>query len=295
MAGWSFTPGLLKREKYTEMEKKAIGVIVPELKHPFFAEILDGIETVAFESGYALHVGQSKEDVKQEAVAIEQLIKSGIEGLLISIAQNSEDGKHFSALIPDKTPLVFFDRACKECRSSRVVVDDFEGAFKATEHLILSGYNPIAHLAGPRHLQCAINRLEGYKKALNEYDYPFEKEMVVYGDMDEASGIKGLKKLLNLKRRPEAVFAVNDPVAVGALKTIREAGLNIQDDIGLVGFSDNPMAALLHPPLTTVAQPRYEIGKRAAELLIERIENPDVNQSAKEVVLKTQLVIRQST
>lgn len=272
-----------------------IGVIVPELRHPFFAEILDGIEVIAFEKGYSLLVSQSREDQAREAQVVHHFLSRKIDGLLVSISQYTRDEKHFQSVIDQKIPLVFFDRACTTLPCSRVVVDDFEGAFKATEHLILSGYNPISHLAGPETLQIAKNRFEGYRAALKKYDFPVSKDMVVACGMDEQSGIKGTRQLLKRKKRPEAIFAVNDPVAVGALKEIKNAGLDFPDDIALVGFSDNPMAAVLEPPLTTVAQPRFEIGKRAAEMLIDQIENSQENLVPVEVVLKTKLIIRQSS
>ena len=274
------------------MKNNTIGVIVPELKHTFFAAILDGIEEIAFQHGYTIKVGQSKEDPKREIAEIKTLLSSGIEGLLISISQHTENSSHFRQIINRSIPLVFFDRVCQGLKASYVTVDDFEGAFKATEHLILSGYKRIAHLAGPQFIPNMKNRLNGYKAALEKYQMTFDQEIIVYGYLDEDSGHKGMKALLLLKKKPDAIFAVNDPVAIGALNQIKKASLNIRDDIGLVGFSDNPIAALLDPPLTTVAQPRYEIGITAAEILFEHING---KSELIEKVLKTKLIIRQSS
>lgn len=272
--------------------KQTIGVIVPELKHPFFAAILDGIEDIAFQQGYSIKVGQSKENAIREAEEIEALISGGIDGLLISVSQQTKKTDHFKKVIEASIPLVFFDRFCNNLNASRVIVDDFDAAFKATEYLILSGYKQIAHIAGPQFILTMKNRYEGYLAALNKYEMPFNKDLVMFGELNEDSGADRMKSLLKLKERPDAVFAVNDPVAVGALFQIKKAGLQIVNDVAMVGFSDNPIAALLDPPLTTVAQPCYEIGQSATKLLIEHIHG---RQDIVEKILKTKLIIRQSS
>ena len=274
---------------------KSIGVIVPEIKHTFFAAILDGIEDVAFQKGYALKIGQSKEDLKREEQEIEALLDSGIDGLLVSVSQNTKSCHHLKKVIDRSVPLVLFDRVCSGIDVSTIVVDDFEGAFKATEHLILHGYERIAHLAGPQHILGCKNRFDGYRAALGKYDMPFREDFVIQGDLAENAGKEGLRNLLSLKNKPDAVFAINDPVAIGALLEIKREGFHIREDIGLIGFSDNPVTALMDPPLTTVAEPRYEIGKVAAEILIDQINHNGKKYKPVERVLKTKLIVRQSS
>ena len=172
--------------------------------------------------------------------------------------------------------LFFFDRVNNEIEASRVVVDDYRGAFDLVMHLIQSGYRRIAHLAGPKNLSIS-------------------KFRVIYGGLDDTDGIVGFQKLLNLKPLPDAVFAVNDPVATGAFMTIKEHGLKIPTDIALAGFSNTLMTSLLDPPLTTVEQPSYEIGKTAAKLLMEQINSNDEKFIPKFKVLKTHLIVRGST
>ncbi|MBN1780793.1 substrate-binding domain-containing protein [bacterium] len=275
--------------------QKCIGVVVPELKHAFFAAVLDGIQNAASEAGYFVCVSQSREDVLREKQEIASLLSFGVSGLLVSIAQNTKDPDHFQQVLDKSVPLVFFDRVFHDLNASRVVVDDHDGAYKATEHLILSGYKKIAHIAGPQYNINMKRRFEGYKAALAAYDMPFRQDLIVFGALDEVSGTTGMQTLLGRPDRPDAVFAVNDPVAIGALFQIRKAGLHIHDDVALVGFSDNPVAALIDPPLTTVAQPRYEIGKTAAELLISQIGQGQGTFTPVEKVLKTRLIIRQSS
>ena len=272
-----------------------IGVIVPEIKYHFFSSVISGIEDVAYESGYIIMVCQSNESYERENINVRTLVSNRIAGLLISISQTTKNDEHFRILQRQGIPFVFFDRVCKNIETSKVVVDDHDGAFRAVEHLILSGYKKIAHLAGPRSISISQDRFQGYLSALKKYNIPFEDELVVYGGFNEEDGIMGFQRLLQLDKKPDAIFAVNDPVAIGAFMQIKECGFKIPDDFALVGFSDNPVASLIDPPLTTVAQPKYKIGRIAATLLLEQIENTTDQYKPKVEVLKTQLIIRKST
>ena len=272
-----------------------IGVIVPEIRHHFFSSVISGIEDVGYEAGFTIIVCQSNEDSKREEINIRALLSNRVAGLLISISQTTENDESFFMLQRRNIPFVFFDRVLKNFKTSKVIVDDFDGAFKAVEHLILSGYKRIAHLAGPQYISISNDRLQGYLFALQKYNIPFENELVIYGGFNEEDGIIGLQKLLRLNKLPDAIFAVNDPVAIGTFIQIKENGLKIPDDIALIGFSNNPIASLIDPPLTTIAQPMYEIGQTAAKLLIEQIENSKEPFEPKIEILKTQLIIRKST
>lgn len=271
-----------------------IGVIVPEIKHNFFSAAISGIEEVAYRAGYAIIVSQSNESYDRECVNVRALISNRVAGLLISISQTTEISDHFKLLERQGIPFVFFDRVCEDIEASKVVVDDFHGAFKAVEHLINSGYKRIAHIAGPKHLSISQCRLNGYLSALNKYKIQYNENYVVHGGLNEEDGIKGFQKLLKLDKLPDALFAVNDPVAIGAFEKIKEHGLKIPGDIALVGFSNNPITALIEPPLTTVSQPAYEVGKRAAKLLMEQIKSGE-NFIPRKEVLRTELIIRDST
>lgn len=271
-----------------------IGVIVPEIKHNFFSAAISGIEEVAYRAGYAIIVSQSNESYDRECVNVRALISNRVAGLLISISQTTEISDHFKLLERQGIPFVFFDRVCEDIEASKVVVDDFHGAFKAVEHLINSGYKRIAHLAGPTHLSISQQRYNGYLSALNKYKIQYNENYVVHGGLNEEDGIKGFQKLLKLDQLPDALFAVNDPVAIGAFEKIKEHGLKIPGDIALVGFSNNPITRLVEPSLTTVSQPAYKVGKVAAELLIEQIKSGE-NFIPRKEVLKTELIIRNST
>lgn len=271
-----------------------IGVIVPEIKNNFFSAAISGIEEIAYGTGYAIIVSQSNESYERECVNIKALISNRIAGLLISISLSTTRDEQFKLLERQNIPFVFFDRVLEDYEASKVVVDDFNGAFKAVEYLIKSGYHRIAHLAGPKHLSVSQYRLNGYLAALRKHNIVHDENLVVTGGLDEEDGYKGFSKLLELNQLPDAVFAANDPVAIGAFQKIREQGLKIPKDIALLGFCNNPICQLVEPKISTVNQPAYQVGKRAAELLLEKINSPDDFIPRKEV-LKTELIVRDST
>jgi DNA-binding LacI/PurR family transcriptional regulator len=274
---------------------KTIGVIVPEIKQPFFASVINGIEELAYSAGYTIIVCQSNETYDREVLYTRTLVSHRVAGLLVSLSQTTQNLDHFKALQRRGVPIVFFDRVNDDIEASKVVVDDYNGAFAAVDHLIKSGYKRIAHLAGPKNLSISKYRLKGYKDALKLGNRPYNEELVVYGGLDDTDGVVGFQKLLSLEILPDAVFAVNDPVATGAFLTIKEHGLKIPDDIALVGFSNTNVSSLLDPPLTTVEQPTYEIGKTAVQLLLAQINNNEKNFVPQFEVLKTHLIIRGST
>jgi len=274
---------------------KSIGVIVPEIKQPFFASVINGIEEVAYAAGYTIIVCQSNETFEREVLYTRTLLSHRVAGLLVSLSQTTKNLDHFKILQQRGVSIVFFDRVSDAMEASKVVVDDYNGAFAVVEHLVEAGYKRIAHLAGPKNLSISQYRLKGYRDALKQHNLPYDEELIVYGGLDDTDGVVGFQKLLNLKTMPDAVFAVNDPVATGAFVSIKELGLKIPDDIGLAGFSNTNVSSLLDPPLTTVEQPSFEIGKTAAHLLIEQIMNADKNFVPKSIVLKTHLIVRGST
>jgi DNA-binding LacI/PurR family transcriptional regulator len=274
---------------------KTIGVIVPEIKQPFFASVINGIEEFTYEAGYTIIVCQSNETYDREVVYTRSLVSHRVAGLLVSLSQKTKNFDHFKVLQRRNIPMVFFDRVSNAINASKVVVDDYNGAYEVVDYLIRSGYRRIAHLAGPKNLSICKLRLKGYKDALKNENLPFNKDLVVYGGLDDTDGVAGFQKLLNLNTLPDAVFAVNDPVAAGAFITIKENGLKIPDDVALAGFSNTNLTSLLDPPLTTVEQPSYEIGKTAAQLLMEQIKSDNETFVPEVKVLKTRLIIRGST
>lgn len=272
-----------------------IGVIVPVIKHNFFSNAISGIEEVAYKNGYAIIVSQSHEDYQREEMNIKALISNRVDGLLISISQTTENVEPFRLLQRRQVPFVFFDRVIENINASLAMVDDFDGAFRAVEHLIQKGYRRIAHLAGHQSLRISEYRYNGYLTALRKHNIPVDHSLIVTCGLDEEGGKEGFRQLAKTGDLPDAIFAVNDPVALGAFEEIKKRGLRIPQDVALVGFSNNPISALINPPLTTVDQPAYELGKSAAELLLDQINSEESIFTPRKVVLKTKLIVREST
>ena len=289
-----YSPNSIARSLKSNISN-VIGVIVPEIEHDFFASAISGIEEVAYHSGYTILVCQSNESFEREIVNTNALMNQRVAGLIVSISQSTKNGNHFQELIDRGIPIVFFDRICNDVSANKVVIDDAKSAFNAVTHLISRGKKNIAHLAGPKELEICRQRLQGYKNALKKAKLPISNKMICYGGLHEADGYNSMDNLLKNKIVPDAIFAVNDPVAIGAYQRIKEAGLKIPKDIAIVGFSNNRITSLVDPPMTTVNQPSFDMGKKSAEVLIELIENNDDKNSNKTIVLDTELIIRSST
>lgn len=286
----TFAQNLKKKHSNT------IGVIVPQVKHVFFAEIMSGITDVAYRAGYNVIISQSNEDQEREIINTQAMMAQRVAGLLMSLSSTTATCEHLNALQRRGMPLVCFDRVNEDFPGGKVIVDDYHGAFQAVQHLIDRRYSRIAHLAGPQNLSIGHQRFLGYKDALEKNGRKYDESLVVFGGLNEEDGGTGFDQLLRqTEKRPYAIFAVTDPVALGAFLKIKESGLRIPDDMALVGFSDNPIDSMIDPPLTTVRQPAYEIGETATRLLIDQIENPDTTDKNKTIVLKTTLIIRKSS
>ncbi len=273
-----------------------IGVVVPDIANPFFGIVIAGIEDVAFAQGYHVVIYQSHDNYEREVLNVKHIYNRRKDGLLISVASNTKDYSHFRNLHERGFPIVFFDRICEEIDTHKVMVDDFEGAYKATEHLIQQGCQRIAHVAGPSHLLISRRRLNGYRAALLDYGQTISDELIVYSEYKTQQALEVTKRLLtDFSARPDGIFASSDNIAIGCHAGIMSLGLMMPSDIALVGFSDLPMAALLNPPLSSVAQPAFEMGRSAAELLINLIKNPNEGMVPITNVLKTTLIERKSS
>lgn len=282
-----------------QSKTNTLGVIIPELVHFFFSTVISGIEDVAYSAGYNVIITQSNESLQREKTDIKALFNSRVDGMLISISRETNSFDHIEGILAKGVPMVFFDRVYENANSSTVIVDDLSGAKEATQHLISQGCKRIAHLEGPPNLGITKQRLEGYVQALNEAGLPVEKELIVscpQGSIEE--GKAATEQLLKLPNRPDAIFATNDPAAMGAMQAIKAAGLKIPDDVAVVGFSNWVFSGLLDPSLTSVDQPGFEMGQEAAKLLIRQIEvkSKDNEEPIPETkILKTKLIVRDSS
>lgn len=282
-----------------QSKTNTIGVIIPEIVHFFFSTVISGIEDVAYSAGYNVILAQSNESLEREKTDLKALFNSRVDGMLMSISRETTTFDHIESILAKGVPIVFFDRVYESAHLSKVVVDDFEGAKEATLHLIEQGCKRIAHLEGPPNLVISTQRLEGYMEALKENKMPIHKELIVpcpFGSI--AEGKAATEKLLAMKNPPDAIFASNDPAAMGSMQAIKQKGLNIPNDVAIIGFSNWLFSSMMDPPLSSVDQPGFQMGQEAARLLIRHIEvkEKDEQEIQPEVrVLKTHLIVRESS
>ncbi len=271
-----------------------LGVVIPDLMHSFFVEIVAGLETVASARGYGLLLCSSNEDPAKERAEIDLLRQRQVDGIILASVNASGNTDLLQRLGPLGIGLVMIDRDDHPVvKCDRVVTDDVEVGRLATSHLIEQGRKAIAHITGPR-ITHAKRRADGYKAALKEHGVRTRAEWVVRGGFMEADGYRAMKKLLAVTPRIDAVFAANDPSAIGTMKAIWDAGLRVPEDIAVVGAGDIALGDLLRVPLTTVSWSRDEQGKQAAKLLLDRI-GPQPSDRFRSVVIPPQLIVRRSS
>lgn len=274
-------------------KNNTIGVIIPEIVHYFFSSVLAGIEEVSDEEGYNVIVCQSGENYDKEVRNAGALISSRVSGVLASLSKNTTNYDHFQEIVDSDIPLVFFDRICIGILTDKVVVDDYAGAFAATEYLIKTGCRRIAFFSSPPHLEISKNRKNGYKDALRKYKIEVDEELIRICDTrDEAINIT--PEFLTRDDRPDAFFAINDQCAAGILYAVKRSGLNVPEDISIFGFSDGEFALASDPMLSTVEQHGFEMGVHAARLLISKIKGETQGKYTNKII-KTNLKLRGTT
>jgi len=287
-----YQPNLLAKS-LVKNKSNTIGIIVPEFVNSFFPAVIIGAQEVAAASGYNVIICQSQESAHTEIANAQVLLASRVDGVIISMTRETRTFDHFMTFERHGIPVVFFNRACEKMDASRVLVDDYAGAYQAVEHLILSGYRRIAHISGPSSLRLSQRRLKGYRDALKKYKLPPDERLIVRCKAFEEDALPLIRKLARLDPLPDAIFAINDRSAVMALKYFRERNISVPGDIRIAGFNDDPISEVAQPSLTTVMQPGYEVGKLAMGILIDEIDNRSRgNQTYR---LKTRLMIRNSS
>ncbi|MFY8037435.1 MAG: LacI family DNA-binding transcriptional regulator [Cyclobacteriaceae bacterium] len=282
-----------------QKKTNTIGVIIPEVVHFFFSTVISGIEDVAYQAGYNVILAQSNESYVREVAHVKALFNSRVDGMLLSLSRETANFDHVESIISKGVPIVFYDRMYNSPTSSKVIVDDYAGAKEAVNHLITEGCKNIVHLVGAPNLIISVDRLRGYKDALKENKMEIKENLILScdsGTFEEGKSVT--QKLLASGTKFDAIFANNDPMAMGAMVAIKEKGLKIPQDIAIVGFSNWFFGELMDPSLTTIDQPGFEMGQEAARLLIKQIDMKEKDQyePVEEIkVLKTRLVIRNSS
>jgi LacI family transcriptional regulator len=273
-----------------------IGVIIPSAEINFFGSVVHGIESIANTYGYNILIYQSNESPVYEVKATETFISAKVDGILASIAKETFDFSHYLEIRRRNIPLVFFDRSKDSLNIPSVVIDDYKGAFIATEHLIKQGYKRIAHISGQQHLKIFKDRLDGYKAALEEYGIKLEQELIFNGNVSINAGKEAMNYFLSLPAPPDAIFAVEDFTALGVIKSAKERKIKIPDDLGVIGFCNEAFCEHITPSLSSIDQQTVQMGKEAFTLLLELINDNNKKQIKKsKIVLEPLPFFREST
>jgi LacI family transcriptional regulator len=265
-----------------------IGVIIPKISHTFFSQVLGGINKIAAESEYEIILCVSDEQEEQERAYLQTLLSMQVDGLLVSVSEETSDTRPFQEVTDQNIPLVFFDRGLEDVDASSVVVDDWGGAYEAITHAIENGNERIAHIAGYSHVQIGRQRRLGYEDALRDHGRPVRDELLVEGGFGEKNGYAAAKTLLESGTVPDAIFAVTFPVALGVEDRIREVDPSIRKDIQFYSFGQHNLNRFFRHPHISVYQPARRLGEKATSLLLHEIEHPSA--STTEIELSTRIV-----
>ncbi|MCT4617973.1 MAG: LacI family transcriptional regulator [Marinisporobacter sp.] len=287
----NYIPNTVARSLVTK-QTKTIGLVIPDITNPFFPELVRGAEDCASAYGYNIFFCNTDDKIEKEEKYINMLVEKMVDGIIFT--QSANNNEEFNHLNQIRKPMVLIDRDIDIPNiKGKVLVDNFNGAYKGVSYLIRKGYKEIAFISGPFSTKTSLDRLEGYKKALKENDIFFEDTFVVEGEYKEGWGKKAIEILMSKNISFDAVFCANDIIALSAMKFLKEVGMCIPEDVGILGYDDIYMAKLIEPALTTISQPNYKMGYEAVKLLIEIIENGKAKEPL--VRLNTELVVRQST
>lgn len=285
----NYKPHIVARQFRTK-ETKIILVVVPDITSAFFSKVLRGIEHVAIQNGYQVILGDTENDTARELEYINLLLQKQADGMVLLTARidktKLEDiSEHF--------PMVLACEYMDGLNVPTVSIDNISSARKVTEHLIQQGHTKIAHITGPIDVILSRDRLRGFQQAMFSHDLEIDSAYIQEGDVNFDSGYNQMLKLLALETPPTGVFAFNDEMAMGAIKAAKDSHLSIPDDVAIVGFDNVRMATVIEPNLTTIDQPKYQIGKKAMELLLKIINGETLEK--KKFVMKDELIVRGSS
>jgi LacI family transcriptional regulator len=271
-----------------------IGVVIPETVHFFFSTVISGIEDEAMSEGYNVMICQSNESYEREADCIDTLMGARVDGLLVSISRETSDLAHLQKVVSEGKPLVFFDRLVEGMNATSVIVDDYQGAYDATKHLIDQGCTDIVHLEGPDNLIISRKRKEGYISALEDHEMPINENLIIEcrdGSKEEAD--KLFQGLLETGIKVDGVFANNDMAALGAMQATQRNGMSVPGDIAIIGFSNWQFSSLIG--LSSVEQHGYQMGREAVRLMFREIANEDKSAKSQIRILDTEVIARSTS
>lgn len=270
-----------------------IGIIMPVITTYYFSSVITGIQEVAFKHGFNVVLYLTDDAAERERQILEELAVSNVGGLLICTACPADETTCFQKLMDNGIRMVFFDRVPSKIKATKVTQDDFNGAYHAVEHLIEQGYKKIAHITGPVGMLFTEKRLEGYLAALADHKLPVNKEWIIHSGLSEKYGEADMLELLKCKHKPDAVFAVSDRKAIGAIIALKQQHIKVGKQVGVIGFTNDPVAAIIQPSLTTMEEPALEMGRISCELLLKHVAKKHF--LPRDIILPTRLIIRDST
>ena len=276
-------------------KSKTIGVVIPEVVDSFFAKAINGIESIAQEKGYHVLIYLTHENVEREKRILKDFESGRVDGVLLSVSRETSEYNHIDALMNKGIPLVFFDRVVDEVEASKIVTNDYESAYQGTACLIKNGCRQILFLSFLNALSISNRRMNGYKDALLDNDIKFTNKNVLAFQTDTKKDYQHLKRKLSSPNRADGIIASVEKLSLPVYKACEELQLKIPTDVQLIGFSNLDTAAYLNPPLTTITQPAFEMGKTAAALLVKALERKNFELPNEEMMISSILVIRKST
>ncbi|NJO90667.1 MAG: LacI family transcriptional regulator [Chloroflexia bacterium] len=276
-------------------KSKVIGLIIPQISYFFFPSVAEGIETEVYKHGYKLMILSSNEKYEREVEACNILLSNNVEGVLASVSRKTNDFNHFQDIIDSEIPIVFFDRVPDNIEADMVLVDDIDGAYKATKHLIEIGKKRIAICIGNPNLLISKNRLQGYQKACKEFKPSVEEQFIISCETPEEAE-RETNRLINGKNPPDGILAISDLTMSGIMKAIYKNDLKIPEEIAVIGFCEEPFCTMYKPPVSTIKPMGFEIGNTAAKMLFKRISEEGQEKSqAQRIDLISEMIIRAST
>lgn len=272
-----------------------IGVIVPRLNSNFMSDVIAGIEKVVNEANYNLFISQSLESMKKEVSNARAMFNNRVDGLLVSLAYDTDDIGHFEAFVKKGIPVIFFDRVTEHKQCPNIFIDNYKAAYQITTHLIGQGCRRIMHIGGNLLRNVYIDRFNGYKQALADNGVAFNDDLLIVNDLSAQSGVNSALSILAMKEMPDGVFVANDLCAISCMQELKKQDIKIPEDIAFGGFNNDPTSCVIEPNLTTIDYKGYEMGEVAAKILIGHLNNEADLQQTHSLILRSELIIRESS
>jgi LacI family transcriptional regulator len=272
-----------------------IGVIVPRLNSYFMSTVIAGIESIANTEGYNLIISQSSESAQKEMASAKTLFNSRVDGLLVSLAYDTDAIPHFEAFIKKNIPLIFFDRVAEHPSCTAILIDNKKAAYEATSHLIAQGRKRIVYITAMPKRNVYVDRLQGYKEALADHRLAFREDYVLISNLSQEAGAEAAALIRQMNPLPDAIFVAYDNCAVGCMVALKQMGIRIPADIAFAGFNNDPVSTVVEPNLTTINYPGYEMGQVAARDLINHLNGASRIDATNTIILRSELIIRESS